>query len=59
MGVKKKKQPVRGSEKKEKKVIIPVRKIRCPHCRWLWTPRVKYPAECPHCKRRLGWPGRR
>lgn len=33
------------------KVVVP--KLRCPHCKAEWIPRVTMPLRCPRCGNKL------
>ena len=35
------------------KKAAPVSEMRCPHCDYVWTPRIENPKQCPRCKQYL------
>lgn len=49
-----KKAPAKKAPAKKKAAPAKVYKLaKCPHCRYVWIPRVANPKECPVCKRYL------
>lgn len=42
------------------KKAAPAKKdMRCPHCNYVWTPRIEDPKQCPRCKRYLYVPSKK
>lgn len=51
-----KKTTKKTTNKTKKKAAAPAKTyklVKCPHCRYVWIPRVAKPKECPVCKRYL------